>query len=108
MFTRKKIVFAIASVVAMGIGAAHAGSLKLEETPYPELTEFGDSEGHQVLSTEAAKFKGKWEQTGFTTLLRSGDELAGQVAQGRGGSDHLSSHGSSARRGGTLFDGSEP
>jgi secreted PhoX family phosphatase len=75
MFTRKRIVVAIASVLAIGAGTAHAGSLKLEETAYPELTEFSDSEGHQVLSTEAARFKGKLEQSGFTTLLRSGDEL---------------------------------
>jgi hypothetical protein len=77
MLAKKRIAIAIATALAIGTSAAtaQAGSIKVQETPYPNLTEFVDSEGHLVLSSEYVKFRGKLEQTGFTTLLRSGDEL---------------------------------
>jgi secreted PhoX family phosphatase len=77
MFIKKRLFVAVAAAIALGAGSvpAQAGSLSLDETPYPILTDDDASEGHDVLSTEFVKFKGKWKETGFTTLLRSGDEL---------------------------------
>ncbi|MCG6940456.1 MAG: DUF839 domain-containing protein [Thiohalocapsa sp.] len=77
--TRSRLHFAIAGALALSAGAVTAGTLYPEEVPAPAASVATPpdpaTEKHEVLSSQSAKIKGMMEQTGFTTLLRSGDTL---------------------------------
>lgn len=79
MPAKNRLHVAIAGALALSAGTTTAGTLYPEEVPAPAPSVATPpdpaTEKHEVLSSQSALIKGFTEQTGFTTLLRSGDTL---------------------------------
>lgn len=73
MLQKNPVHLAVVAALSTGLGTmtAYAGSVQMDPVPAPVT----DDEKHQVLSSPNAKINGLWEETGFTTLLRSGQTL---------------------------------
>ena len=67
----KSTTLAVAMTAAVGASAAHAGQIAFDPTPFPTT----DAEMRSVKTSPNVQINGTWQTSGFTTLLRSGDEL---------------------------------
>jgi secreted PhoX family phosphatase len=80
MFVKSRLHLAVAGLLALSAtGAAQAGSFVPEEVAEPTPATVGlddpTSPKHDVEASQQALIKGFLEQTGFNTILRSGDVL---------------------------------